>query len=229
VPRRARIVLSNYPHHIVQRGHNRKTTFFEREDYRFYLDNLAEWKAALGCRLYAYCLMPNHVHLVIDPGEHGRHLGMLMKRVAGRQTRRVNKRESRSGTLWESRFKSSLIETDRYLLACCRYVEMNPVRAGMANAPEEYPWSSFGARAGLKELVWLDQDPCYKALGENAADRARRYRAWVCSAVPDGEWGLMRRAVRRGQLTGDETFCNQVSRRVGRSLSQRGPGRPPAQ
>lgn len=226
MPREARIVLPHYPHHIVQRGHNRRDVFVVDVDYRYYLDNLIEWKTKLSCRVYAYCLMTNHIHLIVDPGESARHLGCLMKRLAGRQTRFANKRERRSGTLWESRFKSSPVETDRYLLACCRYVEMNPVRAGLVRAPEDYPWSSYRKRAGFEDLGWLDIDPSYAAMGNDAVGRASRYREWVRNFIPSAESGLMREAVRRGQLTGDDRFIEEVSRMIGRHLGRRRPGRP---
>lgn len=125
MPRRARIVLPNCPHHVIQRGHNRQVVFASDDDYLFYLDTLQEWKTALGCKVYAYCLMTNHIHLVIDPGDEPENLALLMKRVAGRQTRFVNKMEKRSGSLWEGRYKSSPINANEFLLACCRYVELN--------------------------------------------------------------------------------------------------------
>ena len=124
MPRTARIVVMGYPHHIIQRGHNRQVVFASDEDYQYYLDNLCEWKEKLGCKVYAYCLMTNHVHLIVDPGEDGGNLARLMKRVAGRQTRYLNKLQKRTGSLWEGRFKSSTISADEYLLACSRYVEV---------------------------------------------------------------------------------------------------------
>ena len=125
MPRCARLVLPNCPHHIIQRGHNRQVVFVGDDDYLYYLDNLQEWKSELECKVYAYCLMTNHVHLVIDPGDAPENLALLMKRVAGRQTCYVNKLEKRSGSLWEGRYKSSPINANEYLLACCRYVELN--------------------------------------------------------------------------------------------------------
>jgi len=139
MPRTARIILPAYPHHIIQRGHNRQSVFACEDDYRYYLENLAEWKERFACKVYAFCLMTNHVHLIVKPGEDAENLSRLMKRLAGRQTRFVNRQEGRSGTLWEGRFKSSPIESNSYLLACCRYVEMNPVFAGMCDDPAEYP------------------------------------------------------------------------------------------
>jgi len=100
MPRTARVVITNYPHHIIQRGHNRKVIFRSDDDYLYYLDNLRDWKEKLSCKVYSYCLMTNHVHLIIDPGEEDS-LSKLMKRIAGRQTRLVNKTEKRTGSLWE--------------------------------------------------------------------------------------------------------------------------------
>lgn len=146
MPRKARILIPNYPHHIVQRGHNRNVVFVADEDYQFYLGNLKEWKTKLGIKLYAWCLMTNHIHLIVEPGEDTSSVSELMKRLAGRQTAYVNKLEKRTGSLWEGRFKASPIQRDNYLLACCRYVEINPVRANMVSGPRQYKWSSYRER-----------------------------------------------------------------------------------
>jgi len=151
MPRKARIVVPKTPHHIRQRGHNRQTVFAHDEDYQYDLENLFEWKKEFDCRVYAWCLMTNHVHLIIQPGGSTEGLSQLMKRLAGRQTRYVNRLEQRTGSLWEGRFKSSPIETDTYLLACCRYIELNPVRARMVVRPEDYLWSSYRMKTGLQE------------------------------------------------------------------------------
>ena len=116
MPRRARVIVPGMPHHIVQRGHNREVVFVEGRDYEYYLENLAEWKLALGLQVYSYCLMTNHVHLIIGANERLGDIGELMKRLAGRQTRFVNKMERRTGSLWESRYKVSPIDTGAYLL-----------------------------------------------------------------------------------------------------------------
>lgn len=118
MPRQARIVLANTPHHIAQRGHNRQTIFVERQDNLYYLETLKEWKHELNVKVYGYCLMTNHVHLIVEPNDEPENIGKLMKRLAGRQTRYVNHQEGRSGSLWEGRYKSSPIEIDAYLLAC---------------------------------------------------------------------------------------------------------------
>jgi putative transposase len=226
MPRTGRVVLPNTPHHIVQRGHNRDSIFADARDCHYYLANLREWKTTLGCRLYAYCQMTNHIHLIVDPGDNPESLALLMKRVAARQTRFVNALEGRTGSLWEGRYKSSAIETDRYLLACCRYVELNPVRARMVGAPEDYLWSSYRHKVGLAESPVVDLDPCYLAMGGAHRERVARYRRWVAEAIPPGEWRLIRDAVQRGQLTGSQGFVEQVQQRIGRRVAQRGRGRP---
>src|SRR5882724_4055092 len=119
MPRKARVVLPHCPHHVIHRGHNRRAVFVEEYDYRRYLASLRECSRRLEVKVYAYCLMTNHVHLIFDPGDDARRIALLMKRLAGRQTRYVNKTEGRTGTLWEGRFRSTPIEIEAYLLACC--------------------------------------------------------------------------------------------------------------
>jgi putative transposase len=226
--RQPRLVLADWPHHIIQRGHNRQPVFLAPEDFQYYLANLAEWKQVLGCRVYAYCLMTNHVHLIVDPGPKAAHLAHMMKRVAGRHTRYANDRAVRTGTLWEGRYKSSPIDTDAYLLACTRYVELNPVRAGMVERPEAYRWSSYRAHVGTDPVSWLDMDPGYLGLGSTPAERKTRYAQWVADGIPPGEWDTIRRAIHRGQLTGEALFVDAIAQKTGRRLVPRGPGRPRA-
>jgi putative transposase len=123
MPRQARVILPNTPHHIMQRGHNRQIVFASEDDFEYYRENLILFKKEFGCKIYSYCLMTNHVHLIINPGNNAESLSLLMKRVAARQTRYTNKLERRSGSLWDGRYKSSIISSKEYLLACCRYIE----------------------------------------------------------------------------------------------------------
>jgi putative transposase len=192
MPRSARIILHNAPHHIVQRGHNRQTVFASDADYNYYRDNLVEFKQEFNCKIYAYCLMTNHVHLVIDPGEKPEALSMLMKRVAGRQTRYVNKLEKRTGSLWEGRFKSSIISSREYLPACCRYIELNPLRAGMVNHPFEYRWSSYAAKVGGQKDPVVDLHASYFSMGNSADERQKAYAEYVLETVPEYEIKLIR-------------------------------------
>jgi putative transposase len=226
MPRSGRLVITGYPHHVIQRGHNRQEVFTTNEDYRYYLDNLREWKERLGCRLYAYCLMPNHVHLVVDPGEREENLALLMKRLAGRQTGFVNCREKRTGTLWEGRYRSSPVSADDYLLACCRYVELNPVRAGIVADPAAYRWSSYAGKVGGEGSDWLDRHPIYLGLGATAEERQARYREWTLEAVDEKELELLRQSIQHGGLTGGSGFVDEIAALVGKRIELRGPGRP---
>lgn len=226
MPRPLRIILPNTPHHIVQRGHNRQPIFFADDDYNYYRESLIHFKKVFGCRVYAYCLMTNHIHLIVNPSDDPESLSKLMKRVAGRQTRYVNKLQDRSGSLWEGRFKSSIISTVEYLAPCCRYIDLNPMRAGMVADPADYKWSSYRCKAeGVKDAV-VDFDKTYLALGMNQLDRQTAYAQYVYETVPEGEIKLIKEALQRGQLTGGERFRREVSERLGVRISNKGPGRP---
>ncbi|SFQ54050.1 putative transposase [Geopseudomonas sagittaria] len=229
MPRMGRVVLPNYPHHVVQRGHNRQVVFVAAEDYQRYLVDLRELKDAFGVKVYAYCLMTNHVHLLLAPGDSVAVLGQLMKALAARATRYLNRLEGRSGTLWESRYKSSVVQTDAYLLACCRYIELNPVRARMVADAADYPWSSYRSRVDdVADSHWLDADPCFVGLGDTLTERRRRYEAFVREAVCADEIRLIREALQRGQLTGMNRFVDEVERVIGLRIEQRAQGRPRA-
>jgi REP-associated tyrosine transposase len=222
MPRTARVVIPNLPHHIVQRGHNRNSVFLEEADYAYYLETLRCWKRELDILVYAWCLMTNHVHLILRPGGDASVVGKLMKRLAGRQTRYFNKRECRTGTLWEGRFKSSPIQTDQYLLHCCRYVELNPVKAGMLKRAEDYPWSSFRHKVGLGGSSLLDFDPCYQSM--SAPEQS--YREFVEKGISDDEQCFIHDCVQRNGLTGGSAFVDEIELRTGLRIEHRLPGRP---
>lgn len=226
MPRAGRVVLANYPHHIVQRGHNRQVVFAGEANYQYFFATLRECKTTYGVKVYAYCLMANHVHLVLEPPEEVAMLGKMMKCLGGRQTRYANRLEGRRGTLWESRYKSSAIQTENYLLACCRYVELNPVRARIVDEPGQYRWSSYRSRIGEESDSLLDPIPCYRPYGNSPEKHYERYKDFVAAAIPEGEWQLIRQAVQRCQLTGDSRFIGEVERIVGRRIELRGRGRP---
>ncbi len=226
MPRKARVLVAHYPHHIVQRGHNRQVVFLADEDYLFYLENLKEWKTKLGIKLYAWCLMTNHIHLIVEPGDDAQTVSELMKRLAGRQAAFVNKQEGRSGALWEGRFKASPVQRDTYLLACCRYVEMNPVRANMVSGPRQYKWSSYRERIKLEKRDMLDNAPSYLALSDDEGVRIKRYQAYLKQGATDKELALLRSAWSRNQLTGNQRFIDEIEQRVGLRIVNRGRGRP---
>lgn len=228
MPRSARIAAPQLPHHLCQRGHNRRDIFFGPRDYQAYLATLAEFRAETAIKIYGYCLMTNHVHLIVDPGEDAANLGRLMKRLAGRHTRRLNFIEQRSGTVWGGRFKCSPIETDRYLLTCLRYVDLNPVRAGIAGRAEEYPWSSYRAHVGRTNCGWLDVDPVSAEMSDES-QRHERFRKFVAEGENELELKFIRESLQRGHVTACDDFAQALARDTGAVLPRRRPGRQPAQ
>ena len=161
--------------HAIQRGHNREACFREHGDRAVYLSHLRELSTDLQCPLHAYCLMTNHVHLLVTPSRHDS-LATLMRCPGQRYVQYFNRHHQRSGTLWEGRFRSCLTESRRYVLACYRYIEMNPVRAGMVSAPGEYRWSSHLANIGLSGDALLNPHGEFLALGRDAESRRRAYQ-----------------------------------------------------
>jgi putative transposase len=164
--------------------------------------------------------------LIVDGGKKPENISLLMKRVSGRQTRYVNKLQRRSGTLWEGRYRSSLINRDEYLLSCCRYIELNPIQAGMVELPEEYKWSSYRDKIGESRNRLTDVDMCYKGLGETEERQIKNYKKWTIAAIPNGEWKMIGEALQRGQLTGSNRFIEQIEKRIGERIESRGQGRP---
>jgi putative transposase len=197
-------------------------------DREAYLETLVEFRLALDLKVYAYCLMTNHVHLIVDPGDNAASISHLMKRLAGRHTRRLNRLHGRTGTAWQGRFRCSPIDSDRYLLACSRYIDLNPVRANMVSSPADFGWSSYRTKVGLTNCEWLDLDPCYLSLGSSAQCRQLRYRELVAGGTEDDELTFLRNAVRRNQLTGSSQFIRDVERLSGVHVPHRGRGRPSA-
>jgi len=212
-----RIVIPAYPHHVIQRGNNRQAIFFADDDFRFFLECLAEAKQKYPCRIYAYVLMTNHAHLLVDP-EKADNLGRFMQSVGRRYVRYINQTYRRTGTLWEGRFKSAVVSRDEYLIVCSRYIELNPIRAGMVNDPGRYPWSSYLYRALGRPDPLLDDDPWYAALGKAAEERRRIYGEWVRSGIKEGEWDQIRKATQQGRVIGREGFKKQVERVLGRRV-----------
>ena len=226
MPRQARVIVPGLPHHIVQRGHNRQAVFVEEQDYAYYLSNLREWKQALNLKVYSYCLMTNHVHLVVGANDELGAIPQLMKRLAARQTRYLNAMERRTGSLWEGRYKVSAIDTDEYLLSCCRYVELNPVKARMVARAEDYPWSSYSARIGQQSTSWLDEPPTFSTLAASPSERASIYEKFVSDTAPAYADTLIGSAVASNRLTGGGRFIDEVERRTGVRVEMRRPGRP---
>lgn len=225
MPRRARITLPNIPIHIIQRGNNRQACFFANEDYHFYLDWLTEHAGKTGCRIHAYVLMTNHVHLLIS-ADKADSPGALMKALGQRYVQYINRTYRRSGTLWEGRFRSCPIQEEAYLLACQRYIELNPVRAGMVTHPAEYRWSSYRANAQGEADALLQPHPLYLALGLDAYERQAAYRELFRFELDPGLVDDIRRATNGNFALGNERFAAEASAMLGRRVAPGRSGRP---
>ncbi|MGK2941346.1 MAG: transposase [Immundisolibacter sp.] len=225
MPRRARLTLPNLPLHIIQRGNNRQACFFAGEDYQWYLRWLGEYARQAGCRVHAYVLMTNHVHLLLS-ADRADAAGQLMKALGQRYVQYVNRTYQRSGTLWEGRFRSCLTQEDAYLLTCQRYIELNPVRADMASHPADYRWSSYRANAQGEADPVVTPHPLYTALGADASARLAAYRELFRFELEPGLVDEIRRATNGNFALGNERFAAQVSSVLGRRATPGKSGRP---
>ncbi len=227
MPRRARIMLPGLPFHVLQRGNNRNACFHDEADRAFYLFHLKRLPPGSGCALHAYCLMTNHVHPLLSRASTDS-CGQLMQRVAQLHAQYMNRRYARSGTLWEGRFKSCPIEAERYLLHCHRYVELNPVRAGLACYPGDYEWSSFRANAGEMNDLSLIAHEVILALGASEPARHRAYRELFEAPLPTEKVGEIRKATNGNYALGSEAFRRRIFVATGRRASPGKAGRPVA-
>ncbi|CAG0932985.1 MAG: hypothetical protein EFKGCFLK_01739 [Rhodocyclaceae bacterium] len=225
MPRRARIALAGIPLHVIQRGNNRQACFFSDDDFRFYLDHLCRCARHAGCAIHAYVLMTNHVHLLLTPRE-ADGAGRLMKLLGQRYVQHVNRLYRRSGTLWEGRFRSCIIQDETYLLGCSRYIELNPVRAGMVAHPAEYRWSSYRANAQGEADGLLDAHPTYTALGRQAQERQAAYRDIFRQELEPGLEDEIRRATNGNFALGNQRFLAEVTSMLGRRAIPGNSGRP---
>jgi putative transposase len=225
MPRRARLILPGIPLHLIQRGNNRQVCFFADDDYRLYLDWLKDYADKAGCSIHAYVLMTNHVHLLVS-SSYRDGVSTMMKRLGQRYVQYVNRTYGRSGTLWEGRFRSCLTQEEDYLLACQRYVELNPVRAGMVDHPADYPWSSYRANAQGAEDKLLQSHELYLKLGNNAVARQSAYRELFRNELEPGLVEEIRRANNGNYALGNTLFAEQVAKAVKQRVQPGKPGRP---
>jgi len=227
MPRVARNIISDVPYHIIHRGNNRQKIFFGEGDYRYFLSLIEEAKKKYRCRLYSYVLMPNHVHFILESPQSSENLAKYIKLLAQKYSQYINKKHKRTGTLWEGKFKSSPISMDHYLLACSRYIEMNPVRARIVKDPEDYIWSSCRYKIGQGTgVALLDPDPLYADLGKDDKERQRNYQKWFKESIPPQEWDTIRRAVNKAGVFGNSHFKEKMEKLLGRGLDVRDRGRP---
>ena len=225
MPRRSRITLSGVPMHIIQRGNNRQACFFADEDYLAYLRWLGEYAKQSGCAIHAYVLMTNHVHLLLTP-RRADSAGELMKRLGQRYVQYINRTYERSGTLWEGRFRSCLTQEEDYLLSCYRYIELNPVRAGIVAHPAEYRWSSYRANAQGEKNKLIKAHALYAALGKDGDQRRAAYRELFRYDLDPGVIDELRRATNGNYALGSPRFQAQIEAAVGRRAVPGKSGRP---
>ena len=207
MPRAARVVVPDMALHVTQRGHNRGPCFFRDVDFETYLRLLAYFSRRHACTVHAYCLMTNHVHLLITPRAEDS-CAQMMKSLGQLYTQRVNKERARSGSLWEGRFHSCPVATERYALACYRYIELNPVRAGMVNHARDYRWSSYRANAEGEVDGVTEPHPAYPGPSD--------YRSVFESELEDNLVNDIRKATKGGYLVGS------VRKRRGRQMRKMG-------
>ena len=222
--RSARLAVSGYPHHLIQRGNNRQPVFLDDEDRSRYLTMLRDVLREQGVALHAYVLMDNHIHLLATPGE-GRALSRLMQRLGTWYAGWFNHRHGRTGALWEGRFRSSLLETDAYLLVCMRYVENNPVRAGMVDRAEDFRWSSARHHVGRAIDPLVSDHSLYWGLGNTPFEREAAYRAFLAEGLPE-EAGRLSRSFLGSRAVGSSVFLERMSGGAGRPLLPGKRGRP---
>ena len=227
MPRRPRLQLPGVPLHIIQRGNNRQACFFADEDYRFYLDWLRQYADREGCFIHAYVLMTNHVHVLLS-ADRSDGAGRLMKALGQRYVQYVNRHYRRSGTLWEGRFRSCLVQEDDYLLGCYRYIEMNPIRAGMVEHPADYRWSSYRCNGQGEANVLISPHPSFTALAKDGPARREAYRGLFRSDIDADVIQQIRSATNGNYALGSERFQRQVAEALGRRATPGRAGRPRA-
>lgn len=218
-----RLYAPGVAQHIIQRGNNKQPCFFHTADYQFYLHHLRESAIRYGVDLHAYVLMTNHIHLMITPQEDGSATGM-MQSLGTRFVQYINGRYGRTGSLWEGRYKSTLVDTDAYGLALYRYIECNPLRAGIVDSPGLYLWSSYRANAMGHPAPWLTPHPSYLALGDTLERRLANYRALFRSDLAPTELKRIRDSSMKGWVLGDQAFVARIQGDASRRLVSKGHG-----
>lgn len=226
--RLGRYFVADQPLHVIQRGNNKSRIFFTRDDATFFLGWLGDAAERYGLSIHAYVLMPNHIHLLASPQD-AESLPRTMQSVGRRYVRYLNQRIERSGTLWEGRYRATVVDTDATFMRVARYIELNPVRAVLSPDPGSYRWSSHRANATGAADPLVTPHALYQSLGSDAAARAAAYRALFGEALSDEMLNMIRSATNRGWALGDEAFQERVSAVGGRRAKPLAKGRTRAQ
>ncbi|MEO8562690.1 MAG: transposase [bacterium] len=223
MPRPPRAVVPGQPLHLIQRGVNRVACFTDDLDRRHFIHTLRVVSERTGCAIHAYVLMVNHVHLLITPNEE-RSPSRMMQMLGRSYVRWFNERHDRSGTLWEGRYRSSIIDSERYFLACSRYVELNPVRAGMVTRPDAYDWSSSKSNAHGVSDALVTHHPLYLALGRTPSARRASYRTLFSTPLDADAVDAIRVATNAGSVVGATHSRRTIEQALARSVTRSGHG-----
>jgi putative transposase len=220
-----RLTVPGYPHHVIQRGNNRQPTFHDTADYELLLSLLAEYAEREKVSIHAYVLMGNHFHLLATP-ETQTGLPGLMQAIGRRYVQHFNKQHRRTGTLWEGRYKATLLQAERYLLACMVYIDLNPVRAGLVARPADYRWSSYGHYVGTRNDKLVTPHPLYWRLGNTPFAREMSYAELVSQGITLQQQAELTDSVLKGWALGEADFVSGVQKLTERRVARGRPGRP---
>ena len=209
-----RVYIPGCSYHIVQRGNNREPCFYTEQDYATYLNYLKDSAEINSIAIHAYVLMTNHVHMLVTPMGNG-DISRMMQSLGRKYVRYFNASYKRTGTLWEGRFKSNVVDSSRYLLIVYRYIELNPVRAGMVKHASEYPWSSFQSNGAGKQIALITPHAEYSNLGRSDKQKQKRYRDLFKGFMPDLELQEIREALNKEWVLGDDRFKAMIEQRLG--------------
>ncbi len=220
--------IAGIPQHVIQRGNDRKACFVNEEDRSQYLAVLHRMASRYACTIHAFVLMSNHVHLLVTPDALGA-VSRMMQGIGRSYVRAFNQRHERTGTLWEGRYKSCLVDSETYVLACYRYIELNPVRAGLVHDPSQYRWSSYGVNALAHLSTLVRPHDVYLALGETATSRREAYRALFGGDVTEHQLHEIRAYTQQQRALGSDCFRRMVEDQLGRCASVRPAHRPTPQ
>jgi putative transposase len=224
VARLPRLTIAGLPHHVIQRGNDRRAIFVDEADRERYLATLREIAAGAGLAVHAYVLMPNHVHLLVTPQTAG-DVGRVVQALGRRYVRWFNDRHARTGALFEGRYRSTVVDADRYVLTCMRYVELNPVRAGLVAQPRDFPWSSHRHHVGRAVDPLIIDHPVYWALGNTPFERQAAYLQLFEQSPSAVELAAIRHSTHGGWLLGSAETVTRLSP-TRRPLARKA-GRPP--
>jgi len=213
-----RLNLPGIPQHVVQRGNNKQVCFFNDDDYAVYLDKLKLYSKKYKVAVHSYVLMTNHVHLLMTP-ETKTGISQLMQSLGRYYVRYINQTYGRTGTLWEGRYKSTLVDSDNYFLIVSRYIELNPVRAKMVQHPVDYPWCSYQRNALGRPIELITPHFLYQGLAKTDATRQKRYTALFEHEIPDYTLEQIRDSVNRAWVLGNAGFIQQIEKKTGRQAS----------